>query len=45
MDSKMSFENYLEGEGGNKMMEGFNEFDLNLRSIVMFKWKTIKLPI
>lgn len=42
MDSKRSFEVFLEGEGGNEIMEGFNEFDLNLRSMVMFKKKKIK---
>ena len=45
MDSKRSFENFLEGERGNKMMEGFDESNLNLRSIVVFKRKNIKVPI
>lgn len=37
MDSKRSFEKYLEGEGGNKMLEGFDESDLTLISLVMIK--------
>lgn len=40
IDSNKIFENIL--EGGNETMEGFDESNLNLRSIVMFKWKKIK---
>ena len=45
MDSKRSFEKFLEGEGGNEMMEGFDEFYLNLKSMMVFKWQNIKLDI
>ena len=45
MDLKRSFKKYLDGEKGNKMMEGFDENNLNLRSMVLFKKKNIKLPI
>ena len=41
-NSKRSFEKFLEEKGGDKMMEGFDESDQTLRSIVMFKWKKIK---
>ena len=41
MDSKRSFEKYLE-VGGNEMMEGFDESNLPLRLTVMFNWKNIK---
>ena len=42
MDSNIIFEKCLKGEGRNEMIVGFNEFDLNLRSMVIFKWKGIK---
>lgn len=45
MDSKRSLEKFLEGEGGNEKMEGINESNLILRSMVVFKKKKIKLPI
>jgi hypothetical protein len=37
-------EKFLEG-GGNENMEGLDEYDLNLRSTMIFKKQKIKLPI
>lgn len=39
MDSKRIFEKFLEEKGGDKKMERFDESNLTLRSIVMFKKK------
>ena len=42
-DSKTSFEKYLEGKKENEKREGFDEFDLILRSTVILKWQKIKV--
>ena len=41
-DSRRSFEKYLEGKKEIEKMEGLDESDQNLISMVMLKWKKIK---